>query len=140
MTPTRRPRMHSIRALAGLVIVLLITYFLVGAAATRCRGVGCDNVFIPLSLLLPLVTLVLVAATGLLAIREARGSRRAWLIVLIGCTTFGVAGPIVGAFVLRDSPRALVPLAVLLMASVPVSALSYTFFGYSRDRITSAAG
>ena len=106
-------------------IALLIAYHLMRAAAAACTGEGCD-IYLPLSLLLPLLELIGAVITGLMAI-SAAWRDRTWLVVLSVCTVIGVIGPIVGLFIFRDAPDAFVVTSTVLVALVPVSALVYSF-------------
>jgi hypothetical protein len=122
-----RPRsIWAIRALAGAAFLSVVLYWLLRVGATRCSGAACDSVYLPLSLLVPILSLVLVAATGLVAIAAVRPRQRYWLAVLIVATTLGVGGPIAAAFVLRESPDLLVLLASLFMVASVISAVAYT--------------
>ena len=129
------------RALALLTLGLLAAYHVLRAIAAQCRGSQCDA-YIGLTLVLPLVILVVVVATGLMAIaaarqREQEVAERAtkrgqitWLSFLSACTRVGVFGPIVSIALLRSNPDLLLPLATLLAALVPVSAMTFSFFAY----------
>jgi hypothetical protein len=119
--------MRSMRITAILTLVLLIAYYALRALATQCVGSECEA-YIPFSLLLPLAALVLAGVTGLLAIGAARARRQgAWLALLAFCTVVSVAGPIVSAFVFRDSPDLFVPVATALILPAPLAALVYSF-------------
>jgi ABC-type branched-subunit amino acid transport system permease subunit len=115
----------GLRVAAIGTIALLIAYHLMRAAAAVCTGEGCD-IYLPLSLLLPLLELIGAVVTGLMAI-SAAWRDRPWLLVLSVCTVVGVIGPIVGLFIFRDSPDAFVVTSTVLIALVPVSALVYSF-------------
>jgi heme/copper-type cytochrome/quinol oxidase subunit 3 len=131
--------MASIRVFAILTLGLLAVYYVLRAVVAQCSGNQCD-VYIPLSLLLPLLILVMAAVTGLLAILSARqGAQRAWVGVLGVCTLLGVLGPIVSAVIFRDSPDVLVPLATVLVLLAPLSALIYSFSAPTPGRQTSAS-
>lgn len=115
----------GLRVAAIITIALLITYHLMRAAAGSCVGEGCD-IYLPLSLLLPLLGLIGAVVTGLMAI-SAAWHERMWLVALIIFTVVGVIGPIVGLFTLRDTPDAFVVTSTVLIALVPASALVYSF-------------
>ncbi|HEX7264285.1 MAG TPA: hypothetical protein VF383_08930 [Candidatus Dormibacteraeota bacterium] len=115
----------GLRVAAIITIALVIAYHLMRAAAVACVGDSCD-IYIPLSLLLPLLALTGAVVTGLMAISAAWHEVR-WLVALSICTVVGVFGPIVGLLVLRDSPDAFVVTSTILIALVPVSALVYSF-------------
>ena len=82
-----------IRILAIAVIVLVAAYFVMRTLATACAGSGCD-VYIPISLLLPILIFLASAMTAVVAIASARGLG-AWFAVLILSTALAVLGPIV---------------------------------------------
>lgn len=125
------------RLLAVLALGMLAAYYVLRAVAARCSGPQCDG-YIPLSLLLPLLVLIVDAATGYAAAsaawRRARGSasradrlrQATWLAFLIGCALVGVLGPVASLTVFRDSPDVFVPVATALAALVPVSVLAYS--------------
>ena len=118
---------------AVLALALLGAYHAVRLAAGRCSGAQCDA-YIPLSLLVPILLLVMVAVTGVMAIRDARARHRPWSIPLTGSTVLGTAGPLVAAAVYRDQPEAVVAVATALFAQVPLLALAYTL-RWSSSRI-----
>ncbi len=115
----------GVRVSALVTLALLVLYHLMRVAATACTGGGCD-VYIPVSLLLPVLVLIGAAVSGVLAISAAR-REGAWLLALIVCAVVGVGGPIVALLVLRDSPDSFVVTSTILVALVPVSALVYSF-------------
>lgn len=94
-------------------------------AATACSGSSCD-VYIPLSLLLPILILIGSAVTGVIATLAARRDRT-WMIVLGLCTAIAVIGPIADLAFLRDTPDEFVVTATILVALAPVGALIYSF-------------
>lgn len=127
----------AVRPFAVLTLGLIGAYYALRGLAAPCAGIQCDF-YIPLSLLLPLLALLLVAVIGRLSIAAARqaaqaardeGERRAqvtWLRLLVLCTLLGILGPIASLAIFRDRPDTLVPVATLLIVLVPVSALSYS--------------
>jgi len=80
----------GVRVAAIVTLALLGIYHAMRAAATACAGGGCD-IYIPISLLLPLLILVAAAVTGIMAIAAARHDK-AWIIVLSLCAAVGVIG------------------------------------------------
>jgi hypothetical protein len=120
--------MAIIRICAILTLGLLAAYYVLRVVATRCNGVQCDS-YIPLSLLVPLLVLILAGVTGVLAIAAAmQRAQGASLGVLSACMLLGVLGPLGLLAVLRNSPADLfVSLATVLVLLVPLSALIYTF-------------
>jgi hypothetical protein len=121
-----------IRLLSVAVFVLIGLYFVMRAMATACAGPGCD-VYIPISALIPLVIFVVVIATGVVATMTAR-SDHTWFSVLVGITVLGVAGPLIGLLVFKDSPDAFVATGTAVELLVAVAALVYTFVGSGRIR------
>lgn len=115
-----------IRGLAIAVIVLVGAYFVMRALATACTGGGCD-VYIPISLLLPLLIFIATAVTAVLALASARGLG-AWFAVLILSTVLAVMGPIVALLVFKDSPDAFVATGTVLELQLAVVALAYSFY------------
>jgi hypothetical protein len=116
-----------IRILAVGVIVLVGAYFVMRALATACAGTGCD-VYIPISLLLPILIFLASAMTAVVAIASARGLG-AWFAVLILSTALAVLGPIVALLIFKDSPDAFVATGTALELQLAVVALAYSFFG-----------
>ncbi len=106
-------------------IALLIAYHVMRVAAGACSGSGCD-LYIPLSLLLPLLVLIGATVTGLMAISGARRDRT-WLFVLSISAAAGVVGPIVALIILRDSPDAFVVSSTVLVLLPAAGALAYSF-------------
>ncbi|HUZ88112.1 MAG TPA: hypothetical protein VNF26_14290 [Candidatus Baltobacterales bacterium] len=106
-------------------MLLLGGYHVVRLAAGRCAGPQCDA-YIPLSLLVPILVVVMVAVTGALAIRDARAHDRRWSVPLIASTVLGTAGPVVAAAVFRDQPDMVVVVATVLFLQAPLLALAYT--------------
>ena len=109
-------------AWAVVTLVLLGAYHLMRFVAARCVGGGCD-LYIPLSLLLPLLCWIAASLTGLFASADARGS--GWFRALAALTLVAFIGPLLSLAVFRDRPDVFVPLASLLVAVVPLAALSH---------------
>ncbi|HUE66606.1 MAG TPA: hypothetical protein VMP38_00395 [Candidatus Acidoferrum sp.] len=116
-----------IRVLAAVVIALVGAYFVMRALATACTGSGCD-VYIPISLLLPLLIFVASAVTAVAAIASAHGLG-AWFAVLIISTVLAVLGPIVALLIFKDSPDVFVATGTVLELQLAVVALAYSFYG-----------
>jgi hypothetical protein len=125
--------MGAVRWFAAGVIALIVLYFLTRALATACTGAGCD-VYIPISVLLPLLILTCAAVTAVLAITSARGSH-AWFAGLMISTMLAVLGPIVALLIFRDNPDAFVATGTILELQLALVALAYT---YIRTRSASA--
>jgi hypothetical protein len=124
--------MRTIRVLAVATLVLIGIYFVLRAVATNCTGTGCD-IYIPVSLLVPLLVLALVAITGILATNRARG-RTAWLAVLLVSTILGVLGPVAALVIFKDKPDTLVPVATALELLVPIFAIGYSVLEHAENR------
>ena len=112
--------MKMARLWALLALVLLGTYHLLRYAATRCAGSGCD-VYIPLSILIPLLSWIAAVASGLIRTINARSL--ATKLTFGALTASAGVGPMVSLFVFRDSPDALVPLVTVILAIVPLAVL-----------------
>lgn len=126
-----RPRgVLGIRVWATTTLGLLAAYEALRLVASNCTGSGCEG-YIPLSVLLPVVILMMVVVTGVSAIVAARPRRkeggRVWLSLMVATTLLSVMGPVIGLGVFRDAPEVLVPLASALFALLPVVALGYSF-------------
>lgn len=121
--------MRAVRLLAGAVVVLVAVYFVMRGLATGCTGAGCD-VYIPISLLIPLLILVTVAVTGIVATAQARASH-AWFAGLLLSTVLGVIGPIVALLIFRDSPDAFVATGTVLELQVALVVLAYSFLAHA---------
>ena len=95
--------------------------------AGRCGGSACEW-FIPVSLGVPLLILILVAVTGVTALPVAsrRHQRSAWPLVIGVTTLLSVFGPILSLVIFRDSPDQFIALATALVVLLPVVALAYS--------------
>ena len=122
--------MRSIRVLAVASLLLIGLYFVFRDIAAQRNGAAGD-VYIPVSLLIPIAILLMVAITGVFATAAARGNK-VWFAVLLTSTFIGVAGPIVALLVLRDRPDAFVATATVLELIVPVAALGYSVSAQSQ--------
>lgn len=120
----------TIRALALVTIALLIAYHVLRVVATQCSGAQCD-VYIPLSLLIPVLVLISALVTGLVALSAARRDT-AWFALLLVSIVVSVAGPLVILAILKDSPDGFVFTSTVLVIAAPLAALLYSFFGRSR--------
>lgn len=117
--------MKAVRLLAAAVLVLVGVYFGLRVLATACTGAGCD-VYVPISLLIPLLILVTVAITGIVAALRARATH-SWFAGLLLSTVLGVVGPIVALLIFRDSPDAFVAVGTVLEVQVALVVLAYSF-------------
>jgi uncharacterized membrane protein len=124
---------RTIRWLAVAVVALLAAYFILRAMASACSGAACDA-YIPFSLLLPLLILVAVAITGIVATMDAR-REHSWFAGLLLSTILGVAGPILALVIFKDSPDAFIAIGTVLELQVAIVAFAYT---YIRTRPASA--
>ena len=97
--------------------------------AGSCSGAACDW-FIPVSLLLPVLILVMVGVTGVSAFNSSRRRPESrWTAAFGALTVLGVLGPIIALAIFRDSPDRFVLVATVLVALVPIAALAYAFTG-----------
>ncbi len=130
--------MKTLRAFAIASLGLLAAYHALRVVAAQCSGQPCDA-FIPISLLLPLLIVVTVALTGLLAVTAAkrrasvardpaiRNGHYLWIGFLTAAWVVGVLGPLASLAIFRDNPDPFVGIASLLAAVLPLSVLVYTF-------------
>jgi hypothetical protein len=119
--------MAAVRISAVLTLLLLATYHSLRLAAAQCSGVQCDW-YIPPSLVLPILIVMVIGLTGFVAMLAARRRRAAggWFGVLFICTVLGVIGPIVALAVLKR-PDDLVTVSTVLFLLTPVSALVFSY-------------
>lgn len=118
--------MTPLRVSAIITLGLLAIYHALRLIATQCSGAQCDW-FIPVSLLLPLLILLMAALTGFLAIGTSAGRGQiGWLSLFVAATGVGVLGPVVSLAIFRHSPDVFVPLATALIALIPVTTLIYS--------------
>ena len=117
--------MKAVRWCAAGVIALVALYFVTRALATACSGSACD-VYIPISLLLPLLIFMAAAVTAFLALASARGSH-AWFAGLMISTVLAVFGPIVVLLIFKDQPDAFVVTGTILELQLAAVALAYTY-------------
>ena len=117
--------MKPVRLLAAAVLVLIAVYFVMRGLATACTGAACDA-YIPISLLVPLLILITVTVTGIVATANAR-SRHSWFAGLLLSTVLGVLGPIVALLIFKDSPDAFVAAGTLLELQLALVVLAYSF-------------
>src|ERR1700751_4057092 len=116
-----------IRILAVAGIVLVGAYLVMRPPATACAGSGCD-VYVPISLLLPILIFLASAMTAVVAIASARGLG-AWFAVLILSPALAVLGPIVALLIFKASPDVFVATGTALELQLAVVAIAYSFFG-----------
>jgi hypothetical protein len=128
------------RVCAVLTLILLAAFYGLRAAASHCSGAQCDA-YVPWSLLIPLLIVLMVGVTGFAAVVSARSAARgaqdqaarrgqmtwAWLLGIL--TGIGAVGPFVGLALLRDQPDAFVLTFTVLSLLVPVGALIHSFSG-----------
>jgi hypothetical protein len=116
----------AIRVSSVAAILLLAGYQVLRLVAAQCSGAQCD-VYIPLSLLVPIAVLVVGAVAGSLASVDARGRSRTWLGVLVIATLLSVVGPPLAVLFFGDNPDAVVAAATVLLLLAPAAALAYSF-------------
>lgn len=114
-----------VRLLAVGILVLIAVFWVLRLIAAGCTGSGCDE-YIPFSLLIPALTLAMVAiAGGLATARARRGS--SWIAVLLISTLPGVVGPPVSLLIFSENPDAFVVVATALELLVAFAVLGYSF-------------
>ena len=113
-----------LRVMAVITLVLLGFYHVLRLLASGCSGARCDAYVLP-SVLVPLLILLAVAVTTGLGLWASRRDH-SWFsgLALVGC--LGVFGPLLALVLLRDHPDAVVVVATLLFALVPVVSLVYS--------------
>ena len=109
---------------AAAALGILAVYHALRVVAGGCSGAACD-VYIPLSLALPVAAIVMVLATGVMGFGASRGSAP-WQAAIAGTAALGVAGPPAALAVWRDSPDVFVAVATVLIALCPVCVLGYS--------------
>jgi uncharacterized membrane protein len=121
-----------IRVPALATLGVLVVYHVLRLVASACNGAACE-VYIPLSLLFPVLVWIGAALTGVLATLSAR-RERVWPAVLIVCAAVSVAGPIAALVILRDSPDVFVVSSTVFLWVAPAGALIYSFSRGSMTR------
>ena len=121
--------------LAVITLALLLLYHLLRFVASACSGSGCD-VFIPLSLLLPLLIVLMLAITGVQAMAHSGPASYARRTVLGALTFIGVLGPIIALLVFRDRPDAFVWTSTVLVLLLPLAVIAYGLSDRGRDGAT----
>lgn len=124
--------MKAVRLLAAAVLVLIAVYFVIRGLAAACTGAVCDA-YIPISVLVPLLILITVAVTGIVATVNARANH-SWFAGLLLSTVLGVLGPIVALLIFKDSPDAFVAAGTLLELQLALVVLAYSFLTRSKAR------
>lgn len=102
------------------MVAVMAAYYALRIAAGRCTGPACDA-YIPISLALPVLAIVLVAVTGVLGYAGSRGAWRAGIVVT---AVVGVLGPPAALATWRDAPDVLVPVATVLILLCPACAFA----------------
>jgi Na+/melibiose symporter-like transporter len=107
----------------GAVVILsvVVVYHVLRLLASQCTGAACDW-YIPFSLFLPLIAILLAGLTGLLTAVYGERSRRGWALLIGACAILAVLGPILAALVLSDNDTK-VWVATALVLTVPVAVL-----------------
>ena len=89
------------RTLAVVIVAVVLIYHVLRAMASQCTGGGCDW-YIPFSLFLPLIAIMLAVVTAALAAYAAR-ARKAWSMVLGMAGVLASIGTILEAMLLSDN-------------------------------------
>lgn len=118
--------MPAVRVSAIITLGLLVVYYLLRGLATRCVGGPCD-VYIPLSLVLPILVVILALVTGVVAFGVVPKGAAVWRWLLGAATVLSVAGPVVSLAIWRDSADTFVAVATVLVLVAPVCALIFSF-------------
>jgi hypothetical protein len=116
--------MTAVRVCAILTIIALGFYYVLRYAATACGSHASCDVYIPFSLLLPLLVVVLALVTGVLAIAAVPRGATTWRWILGVCTLVSVGGPLVSLAIWRDNSDVFVAVATILVLVAPVCALT----------------
>lgn len=116
--------MTMIRLSAIGTLALVAIYFGFRAVVASCSGAGCD-VYIPFSLLIPLLILGMTAMTGVVSSLRAR-QNGGWFPVLLASTAIGDHGPLVALAIFRDRPDSFVFAGTVLALVAPVISLTYS--------------
>ena len=104
--------------LAAVVVAVVAVYHVLRVLATNCSGAACDW-YIPFSLFLPIIAILLAGLTGAFATYGERG-RRGWAVLIGLCSVLAVFGPILVALALSDNDTK-VWIATVFVLSVPVA-------------------
>jgi hypothetical protein len=108
--------------LAGVVVAVVVLYHVLRLMASQCTGAACDS-YIPFSLFLPIIAILLAAVTAGVAVSEARANKL-WAMVIGICGVLASAGSILAALAIEDNDTK-VWIATALVLSVPVIVLLY---------------
>ena len=106
------------RVLAVAIVVVVIAYWILRILASECNGAACDA-YIPFSLLLPILAILLAGVAGGIAAYEAR-ARRPWAVAFAGLAVAAVVVPIIVAFALSDNDTK-VGVSTILVLTVPAA-------------------
>ena len=104
--------------LAAVIVAVVVTYHVLRLMASQCTGAGCDW-YIPFSLFLPIIAILLAALTAGFAAGEAR-AQRAWCVLLGICGVLASVGSILAALALEDNDTK-VWVSTVLVLTVPVT-------------------
>jgi len=104
--------------LSAVVVLVVVIYHALRLMASGCSGGGCDW-YIPFSLFLPIIAILLAALTAAFAAYEAR-AQRGWSVLLGVCGVLASIGSILAALALSDND-AKVWVSTLLVLTVPVA-------------------
>jgi len=108
------------RALAFVVVAVVLVYHVLRVMASQCTGGGCDW-YIPFSLFLPIIAILLATGTAALAAYATR-AQKVWSAVLGMSGILASIGTILGAMILSDNDSK-VWLGTVFVLTVPLSVL-----------------
>ena len=105
------------RALAVVVVAVVLVYHVLRVMASQCTGGGCDW-YITFSLFLPLIAILLAVLTAGFAAYEAR-ARKGWSTALAISGILASIGTILEAMILSDNDTK-VWVATVFVLAVPL--------------------
>ena len=108
------------RAFAVVVVAIVLVYHVLRVMASQCAGGGCDW-YIPFSLLLPIIAILVATGTAAFAAYAAR-AHKVWSAVLGMSGILASIGTILGAMMLSDNDSK-VWLGTVFVLTVPLSVL-----------------
>jgi hypothetical protein len=106
------------RALAVVIVAVVLVYHVLRVTASRCTGGACDW-YIPFSLFLPLIAILLAVLTAGFGAYAAR-ARRGWSALLGMSGILASIGTILAAMIFSDNDTK-VWVATVLVLTVPLA-------------------